>query len=134
MQGTMRQIQFVIGGLVSLALVACGGGSGGAQPATLGSLGTTITAASGYPGEPNSCTLAGQKLWLDDYMADQYFWAANRAVPNSAAATPGAYFQSQLFTPTDRYSYSQSAAQFKDRKSTRLNSSHPSISRMPSSA
>ena len=116
MQGTMRQIQFVISGLVSLALVACGGGSGGAQPVAPVSPSTTIAiaiaAASGYPGEPSSCTLAGQKLWLDDYMADQYFWAANRAVPNSAADTPGAYFQSQLFTPTDRYSYSQSAAQF----------------------
>jgi C-terminal processing protease CtpA/Prc len=92
-------------------LSSCGGG--GSDPSTTTPLETssapTSTAqliASGYPGEPVSCTLAGQKLWLDDYMADQYFWNANRASPNVAASTIGAYFQSQLFLPTDRYSYS----------------------------
>ena len=45
-------------------------------------------------------------------MADQYFWNANLGVANEAASNMDAYFQSLLFTPTDRYSYTQSTTQF----------------------
>ena len=117
----MKRVAFVAVTLLCLLLASCGGGGGGdsapvaAQPPAAQ---TPVTApptapalaASGYPGEPSSCTLAGQKLWVDAYMADQYFWNANRATPNAAAATIDDYFQSQLFVPTDRYSFAQEIA------------------------
>ena len=99
-------------------LTGCGGGSGGAAPAPFSSAGPGTPAAqavqppaSGYPGEPTACTDTDQRSWLNAYMADQYFWNANLAVPNAAAATLDAYFNSLLFVPTDRYSFTQDAAQ-----------------------
>ena len=111
--------------LTSLLVAACGGGGDSSvttastplTPATTTTPTSPIATtpqllASGYPGDPASCTVAGQRRWLDDYMADQYFWSANRRVPNAAATTLDAYFQSQLFVPTDRYSYAQELAAF----------------------
>ena len=97
-------------------LTSCGGGGGSDPVATLSPPSVAPKAsqllASGYPGEAASCTLAGQKLWLDAYMADQYFWSAFRPTPNAAATTLDAYFGSQLFVPTDRYSFSQEIVQY----------------------
>ncbi len=45
-------------------------------------------------------------------MADQYFWNANLATGNEAASSMDAFFRSLLYTPVDRYSYSQSTTQF----------------------
>ena len=116
----MRRFSKLVFVLAGLLLASCGGGGGGSgtaatAPTPVASVSpptATQPAASGYPGEPASCTLAGQKLWLDAYMADQYFWSADRASPNAAAANPDAYFRSQLFVPTDRYSFSQEVVQF----------------------
>ena len=84
--------------LAGLLLVSCGGGSSGTVVAPMAVVAAPAD-VSGYPGEPTSCTLTGQKLWLDAYMADQYFWSADRRVPNATAQTADAYFQSQLFAP-----------------------------------
>ena len=118
----MRRTAYLLLAMLGLLLASCGGGGSGSSPAALPAtpVGASTTAASpaaalvasGYPGEPTTCTLAGQKLWLDDYMADQYFWSANRPVPNAAASNIDAYFDSQLFVPTDRYSFSQDIGQF----------------------
>ena len=111
----MRRLAGFVLVFFAALLSSCGGG-GGSDPLATTSPSVVPTApqlvASGYPGEAASCTLAGQKLWLDAYMADQYFWTADRPAPNAAAATLDAYFQSQLFLPTDRYSYSQEIVQY----------------------
>ena len=101
----MKRLVYPILGLLISLLAACGGGGGGgAAPAAL--------PVSGYPNEALSCSLAGQKSWLDDYMNDKYFWSAQRPKPNAAAANIDDYFDSQLFVPTDRYSYSQGLGAF----------------------
>lgn len=101
---------FVVFGLL---LASCGGGGSTAVKASMSPAEAKPTlSASGYPGDAISCTTDGQKRWLDDYMADQYFWSANRATPNAAATTLDAYFASQLYVPTDRYSYTQAIAAF----------------------
>ena len=95
-------------------LAACGGGSSGGvaglspAPAQV----PVQTNAAGYPGEPSSCSVADQRRWLNDYMADKYFWSANLRTPNAAATSLDAYFKSLLFLPIDRYSSSQEATQF----------------------
>jgi len=45
-------------------------------------------------------------------MDEQYFFYANQGTPNEAAVSMDAYFQSLLYKPTDRYSFSQPTAQF----------------------
>ncbi len=101
--------------LCSALIAACGGGGGGGGGAALSSAGpatqASLSTASGYPSEPGSCSIADQRSWLNAYMADQYFWNANLAVPNAAATTQDEYFNSLLFAPTDRYSFTQDAAQ-----------------------
>ncbi len=119
----MRRLAGLVLIFVGTLLTSCGGSGSD----VVASLTPVVTAApvlvpatptatqligSGYPGDPVSCTIADQKRWLDDYMADQYFWNANRATPSAAAATLDAYFQSQLFVPTDRYSYTQELGAF----------------------
>lgn len=94
-------------------LTACGGGGGDTAIASAGPPAQPVqSTASGYPGEPTSCSVADQRQWLNAYMADQYFWNTNLATPNAAAANQAAYFNSLLFLPTDRYSFSQDTSQF----------------------
>ncbi|MBC7438110.1 MAG: peptidase S41 [Bdellovibrionales bacterium] len=88
--------------LVVALLAACGGGGGSADPVA-----NTPTVAA-----PASCSVADQRSWLRSYMNDQYFWYANQGTPNESAASMDAYFQSLLYKPTDRYSYTQPTAQF----------------------
>ncbi len=90
---------------LSTLLAACGGG-GGSAPASS----TTTTAA--YGAQPASCSIPDQRTWLKAYMADQYFWNANLGAGNDSAASMDAYFQSLLYRPADRFSYTQSTAQF----------------------
>lgn len=97
-------------------LAACGGGGGGdvgaaASSAAPGATQPAVNAA-GYPGEPLSCSVADQRSWLNAYMADQYFWNANLGAPNASATSLAGYFNSLLFVPTDRYSFTQDSAQF----------------------
>ena len=93
---------------VSVLLAACGGGGGdgvAAPPAN-----SPTVAAYGI--QPASCSVPDQRTWLKAYMADQYFWNANLGSGNDSAASMDAYFHSLLFTPTDRFSYTQSTTQF----------------------
>ena len=86
--------------LVLGVLGACGGGSGDSGAGT-------PTVAT-----PASCSTADQRSWLRGYMDDQYFWYASQGAPDASATTMDAYFQSLLFKPTDRYSYTQPTTQF----------------------
>ena len=92
------------------ALAACGGGSSGSGPAPVAMPVQTIT--SGYPGDPSSCSVADQRSWLNNYMMDKYFWNANLGIPNAAVTSMDQYFESLLFQPTDRYSFTQNEAAF----------------------
>ncbi len=100
----------VLGALLS----SCGGGGGGGAGGNSAAPVTTpaTTEVAGYGAQPASCSVSDQRTWLKAYMADQYFWNANLGVANEAAGNLDAYFQSLLFTPTDRYSYTQSTTQF----------------------
>lgn len=88
-------------------LAACGGGGGGgvAPEATNA---TTVA----YGSQPASCSIPDQRTWLKAYMADKYFFNANLGSGNDSAVSMDAYFQSLLYRPTDRFSYTQSTAQF----------------------
>ena len=108
----MKRLAYPVVICLAWLLAACGGGDNGSAPVAAPAAPVVQNTLSGYPGEAASCTLAGQKSWLDDYMRDQYFWSANQPAPNASAPTIDAYFQSQLFVPTDRYSFSQSQAAF----------------------
>jgi carboxyl-terminal processing protease len=102
LQGLRRLVRNTVLLLASAAVLAsCGGGGGG-----------TSAVASGYPNAPASCDTANQKTWLRDYMNDQYFWYDKQGLANEAAASPAAYLDSLLYKPIDRYSYTQSTAQF----------------------
>ncbi len=83
---------------VLAGLAACGGGGGG----------TTAPPVAA----PASCSVEDQRAWQRNYMSDQYFWYANLGTPNESAASIDAYFQSLLYKPIDRYSYTQSTAQY----------------------
>lgn len=77
--------------LLAALLQACGGGGGGAAP------------ASG----PEACTVASQRQSLRDFMQQHYFWYREMPAPDEQAPTVAAYFQSMLYRPLDRYSYSE---------------------------
>ena len=112
--------RFLLAGALAICtfLAACGGGGGGGTSGSnaIVSAGSTSQSppltTAGYPGEPTGCSIADQRLWLNAYMADQYFWNANLAVPNAAAGSQDAYFNSLLYVPIDRYSFAQSSSQF----------------------
>jgi C-terminal processing protease CtpA/Prc len=40
-------------------------------------------------------------------MQDEYYWYSQMPAPNTGAATMDAYFQSMLYRPTDRFSYTE---------------------------
>ena len=105
-------MSFVV--LVCAALAGCGGGSSSSSVAVPAPVpgGTTTQPASGYPADPASCDAPGQRAWLRDYMNDQYFWFDQQRAPDAAASTLPEYFTSLLFTPLDRYSFSQTTAEF----------------------
>ena len=63
-----------------------------------------------FSNEP--CSIPAQRSWLQEYMNDQYFWYANLGLPDESAPDMDGYFQSLLYRPTDRYSFSQPAPQF----------------------
>lgn len=90
---------------VCALLSACGGGGGGGAAVSDNSV-------AAYGNQPASCSVPDQRSWLKAYMADQYFWNANLGAGNDSAVSMDAYFQSLLYTPADRYSYSQSTTQF----------------------
>ena len=106
----MTKCLYVITLAFCAAVAACGGGSAGSSPAPVAV--PAQTNASGYPGDPSSCSVADQRGWLNNYMMDKYFWNANLGIPNAAATNMDLYFRSLLFRPTDRYSFTQNEADF----------------------
>ena len=108
----MKRLAYPFLMCLAFLVAACGGGDSGSASIASPALPAAQNTLSGYPEEATSCTLAGQKRWLDDYMRDQYFWSANQPAPNASAPTIDSYFQSQLFVPADRYSYTQSLDEF----------------------
>ena len=112
----MKRSFYAIALALCAVLAACGGGGSdgggavGSSPAPLAV--PAQTNASGYPGDPSSCSVADQRGWLNDYMMDKYFWNANLGIANAAATSLDTYFDSLLFVPIDRYSYSEEVEQF----------------------
>jgi carboxyl-terminal processing protease len=97
------RILLLVALLCSGLLSACGGGGGG---------GSDASSSAATSQAPASCSVADQRLWLRSYMNDQYFFYANQGTPDEAATSMDAYFQSLLYKPTDRYSFTQPTAQF----------------------
>jgi carboxyl-terminal processing protease len=64
------------------------------------------------PAVPEYCSVDDQRLALQDFMRQHYFWYDQLGTPNAAATSLDEYFQSLLAKPVDRYSYTQSAASF----------------------
>ena len=91
-------------------LAACGGGGGGGDSGAAPPAPNPAVAAYGV--QPATCSIPDQRTWLKAYMADQYFWNTNLGSGNDSAASMDAYFQSLLYTPADRFSYTQSTTQF----------------------
>ena len=100
--------------LACALLAACGGGGSSSDPAAGGPAvdPKPVPVASGYPADPASCDIPGQRAWLRDYMNDQYFWFDQQRAPDAAATTLPQYFASLLFAPVDRYSFAQSTTEF----------------------
>ena len=103
----MRDINFMLLGLATALLSACGGGGGSGETAAL-----TSSATSPYPSAAASCSVPDQRAWLRDYMIDQYFWYDRQGVPNENATSMAQFFSSLLAVGLDRYSGSQSTTQF----------------------
>jgi carboxyl-terminal processing protease len=75
-------------------LQACGGGGGGTAPGS------------------SSCSIAEQRQQLLAFMNAEYFWYAQMHAPDANAASMDAYFQSMLYRPTDRFSFTEPTSTF----------------------
>ncbi|HUR89268.1 MAG TPA: S41 family peptidase [Ramlibacter sp.] len=84
--------------VVAALLQACGGGGGG----------TTMAVSNNGGGTAAQCSIPDQQQHVLGFMQDEYYWYSQMPAPNTAAATMDAYFQSLLFRPTDRFSFSES--------------------------
>ena len=91
-----------LAGLV-LLLQACGGGSSPA-PAP--------EPPPSEPLPPLACSVEDQRQSLRAFMNDQYYWYPNLAAADEKADTIDGYFQSMLYKPLDRYSYTQPTTQY----------------------
>jgi carboxyl-terminal processing protease len=85
---------------VALLLQACGGG------------GSSAVAPAPPPVDAAACPVPDQRASLRSFMNDQYFWYANLAAPDERATSMDAYFQSMLYQPKDRYSFTQPSVAF----------------------
>ncbi|HWI80495.1 S41 family peptidase [Ramlibacter sp.] len=81
--------------LIAALLQACGGGGGSGD----------IPAET--PPLAQSCSIPSQRQQLRDFMQAQYYWYREMPAPDGNAPTMDAYFQSMLYRPTDRFSYSE---------------------------
>lgn len=88
--------------LFAAVLQACGGGGGGSA---------TTTASQGS-GQPQACSIADQRQHVLDFMRSDYYWYSQLPAPDESATTIDAYFQSLLYRPTDRFSFSESTAAY----------------------
>jgi carboxyl-terminal processing protease len=86
---------------IALLLQACGGGG---SPA--------VAPAAPPVADAAACPVPDQRASLRSFLDDQYFWYANLAAPDESAASMDAYFQSMLYRPTDRYSFTQPSVAF----------------------
>src|SRR5437868_1723321 len=84
---------------IALALQACGGGDGTPAP-------TTTTSSDSQP--PQTCSIPDQRQTVLKFMTDEYYWYSQMGTPNTGATSMDAYFQSLLFKPTDRFSFTES--------------------------
>ncbi len=80
---------------LALLLQACGGGDG-------------ATSGGGAPQEV--CSVADQRALLNRFMGQEYYWYAQMGTPDANAESPDAYFQSLLYKPVDRFSFSEPTA------------------------
>jgi carboxyl-terminal processing protease len=84
--------------LVAL-LQACGGGGGdGAVPVE--------------PVAAQACSVPDQRDNLRSFMQAHYYWPQNIHAADESAATMDEYFQSLLYRPIDRFSYTQASADY----------------------
>ena len=95
-------------GIVAVVLAALLAGCGGGGSSTASTPAPSPTPETGT----GSCSLADQKTWLAGYMRDQYFWYDHLGTPNAAATNINDYFTSMLYSPLDRYSYTQPKSAF----------------------
>ncbi len=80
---------------LALLLQACGGGDGAASDS----------------GSPQAvCSVADQRALLDRFMGQEYYWYAQMGTPDDKAESLDAYFQSLLYKPVDRFSFSEPTA------------------------
>jgi C-terminal processing protease CtpA/Prc len=77
--------------MLAALLQACGGGGGGGS------------SASGT----QACSVADQRAQVLQFMTNEYLWYQQLATPDPNAATMDAYFQSMLYRPVDRFSYTE---------------------------
>ncbi|HKB55241.1 MAG TPA: S41 family peptidase, partial [Ramlibacter sp.] len=82
--------------VVAALLQACGGGD------------DADTAAA----TDQSCSIDSQRQSLGTFMQAKYYWYRDMPAPDESAATMDGYFQSMLYRPPDRYSYTQPTAAF----------------------
>lgn len=84
--------------LVLVALLqACGGGGGGGSPQV---------------SSTQACSITDQRQQVLNFMTSEYFWYQQMPAPDPNAATMDAYFQSLLYRPTDRFSFTEPTAAF----------------------
>jgi carboxyl-terminal processing protease len=102
----MQRSRIWAAGLVAVTAACLFAGCG------VSSSGGDAEVAAAAPVAADPCSVAGQRSWLRNYMSDQYFWYANLGTPDESAPDMDGYFQSLLYRPTDRYSFSQPATQF----------------------
>jgi C-terminal processing protease CtpA/Prc len=86
--------------VLAALLQACGGGGGGYTP--------TPTPTGGDAQPPQACSIAQQRQTVLDFMTNEYFWYPQLKAPDANAASMDAYFQSMLYRPTDRFSFTES--------------------------
>jgi carboxyl-terminal processing protease len=87
--------------LAFLAVVAilpgCGGGGDAPPP-------DPVSAAQ--------CTVAAQRQDVRSFMQANYYWYRTMPAPDETAPSMDAYFQSMLYRPTDRFSYTTPTADY----------------------
>jgi carboxyl-terminal processing protease len=95
---------------LSLFLAACGGGH--APP-------DVPPPVQNPPQDPpplgEACALPAQQEVVRNYMGENYFWYDRLGTPDAAAATISAYFDSLLYKPTDRFSFSEPTSAYEAR-------------------
>jgi C-terminal processing protease CtpA/Prc len=57
-----------------------------------------------------ACSVDQQRAQLRSYMQDHYYWYQQLRTPDESATSMDAYFQSMLYRPTDRFSFTETTA------------------------